>query len=111
MKCDDNVPMVGGTMTLTRSIDAKAGKRGAKCPTTTTTRKCNQKKCEVDCVLGDWSGFSKCTKECEGPGLQTRNRNIVVRPKNGGQACDVGMESQSCGEGSCDADCELAQWT
>merc|ERR1711933_313338 len=73
------------------------------------TKKCNQIRCPVDCVVGAWSNFDKCTKECGG-GVQTRTRNQTVKPKNGGKACEALMETQACGTGACDTDCKLGEW-
>jgi len=60
--------------------------------------------------MSEWSGFSKCTKECES-GVQVKTRAIDVKPKNGGKSCDAVQEERSCNTGSCDRDCTLEDWT
>jgi len=72
--------------------------------------KCNQIKCPINCEMSIWSGFSKCTKDCEG-GVQGRTRSILTKTKNGGNSCDTVQEMRSCNTGSCDRDCELHAWT
>jgi len=105
--CDDELQ--GGTEALTREVITMNSKGGVACPVLTTSRKCNQIKCSVDCVLSDFSTLSKCTKECGG-GVQSRTRTLVTKPKHGGKACDTLTESQPCNSGSCDRDCELGKW-
>jgi Mg-chelatase subunit ChlD len=107
VSCDDD--LLGGTQPLTREIITKNSKRGFACPALTTTRKCNQIKCPIDCDLSGWATWSKCTKECGG-GVQSRTRSLQVQPKNGGQACDALSETRPCNSGSCDKDCELGNW-
>jgi hypothetical protein len=54
--------------------------------------------------------MSKCTKQCGG-GVQSRSRQVVTKPKNGGTPCEGPNESLPCNTGSCDANCKLAAWT
>jgi len=98
--CDDECPKAdpyacGGWQKLKRDIIEPANVHGVACPALVRKKKCNQFKCAVDCVMSVWSGFSKCTKECEG-GVQGRNRAIVAKPRDGGSACDNVQESQPC---------------
>jgi hypothetical protein len=114
--CDDNCPnkvdpwACGGTHTLTRELVQQANQYGIKCPSLTTQRTCNQKKCPVDCLMSQWSGWSACSKECEG-GVQGQTRSILTKTKNGGKACDTPAESRPCNTMSCDRDCLLFDWT
>mmetsp|Transcript_32460 Transcript_32460/g.79300 ORF Transcript_32460/g.79300 Transcript_32460/m.79300 type:complete len:333 (+) Transcript_32460:2-1000(+) len=73
-------------------------------------KKCNEFPCAVDCKMGSWSGWGRCSKECGG-GLQSRVRAISTRPNFGGQACPPQTETQQCNVQSCDADCKLSKWT
>merc|ERR1719316_2213264 len=75
VSCDDELQ--GGTHDLAREIITKNSPRGASCPALTTTRKCNQIKCPVNCYLSAWSAYGKCTKECGG-GVQSRTRSVTV---------------------------------
>jgi len=49
-------------------------------------------KCPVDCVLNDWSSWSKC----DPIGTQTRNTTVKYSNKNGGASCPPLSETQKC---------------
>merc|ERR1719382_214099 len=113
--CDDTCPQpdpykCGGLETMVRDVVVAPNEYGMICPTLERIKKCNQFKCPVDCVESEWSGWSKCSKDCEG-GVQVRTRSILTKAKNGGKACDTVQEEQSCNTGSCDRDCSLDTWT
>merc|ERR1719390_6537 len=114
--CDDECPDktnpygCGGWQTLTRAIVVRPNEFGVKCPELTRRRKCNQIKCPVDCVMSKWSGWSKCSKACEG-GTKGRTRGILVKPKNGGMSCNTAQEAAPCNTGSCDRNCRLRKWS
>ena len=100
----------GGWQMIERKIVVKNNTCGMACPALSRWKRCNQVKCPVDCVLSDWSGFSSCTAECEG-GVRGRTRSLMVKPKNGGLACNSVEEEESCNTMSCDRDCSLSAWT
>lgn len=113
--CDDTCPRkdpykCGGSETMKRDVVVIPNEHGMKCPPLERQKKCGQKKCPVDCVMSAWSGWSKCTKDCEG-GVQGKTRSILTKPKNGGVACDAVQEDRPCNTGSCDRDCSLVPWT
>merc|ERR1719163_2601729 len=118
--CDDACPAVpdptevyecGGWQEIYRKVVVDPPDEcGLRCPALSRTKKCNQKKCPVDCVMSEWSGWSKCTADCEG-GVRSRTRSLVVKPKNGGMACNTAEETEACNTMSCDRDCTLADWT
>jgi len=125
--CDDTCPTsvkmgetidpyaCGGWQTLTRHVVTAVPeffvKYAVSCPKMmTTTRKCNQQKCPVDCEMSMWSGWSKCTKDCEG-GVRSRTRGVLTKPMNGGESCNTVQETEPCNTGSCDRDCALHEWT
>jgi hypothetical protein len=114
--CDDKCPnkkdpyACGGMQTLTREVVTKNNEFGLECPLLSRKRKCNQVKCPVNCKQSRWSGWSKCSKDCEG-GSQSRTRSVLVQPKNGGVACNTAAESRPCNTGSCDRNCKLKKWT
>jgi hypothetical protein len=115
MDCDDSCPQedpyaCGGWQDLTREVVVSPNSFGLMCPALLMKKKCNQMKCPVDCVLSEWSGWSKCTKDCEG-GVQGKTRSILTKAKNGGESCDSATEERSCNTGSCDRDCTLTDWT
>merc|ERR1719327_168254 len=114
--CDDECPDkknpygCGGWQTLTRVIVVRPNEFGVKCPELARKRKCGQFKCPVDCVMSKWSGWSKCSKACEG-GTMGRTRSIITKPKNGGMSCNTAQESKACNTGSCDRNCRLKKWS
>jgi hypothetical protein len=113
--CDDTCPQAdpykcGGLETMTRDIVVAPNNYGMVCPPTERAKKCMQKKCEVDCVMSEWSGWSKCSKECES-GIKIKTRSIITKAKNGGKGCDTVQEEDSCNTGSCDRDCRLDSWS
>jgi len=120
VECDDSCPAVpdptevyecGGWQDIYRKVVVDPPDEcGLRCPSLTRTKKCNQKKCPVDCVMSEWSGWSKCTADCEG-GVRSRTRSLVVKPKNGGIACNTAEETEACNTMSCDRDCTLTEWT
>ncbi len=79
-------------------------------PTATPTSSPTPTSAGVDCVVSDWSAWSKCTKACGG-GMQTRTRSIITPPENGGAACPVLEETQPCNEWPCPIDCVVSAWS
>jgi hypothetical protein len=115
IECDDTCPQpdpyaCGGLETMKRDVVVSPNEYGMACPQLERIKKCKQIKCPVDCVESEWSGWSKCTKDCEG-GIMVRTRSILTKAKNGGKACDTVQEEQPCNTGSCDRDCSLDEWT
>jgi len=114
--CDDTCPDplnpygCGGWQVLNRQMTVKPNECGFACPTPKRSRKCNQIKCPVDCVMSKWSGWSECSVQCGG-GVQGRTRSILTSPKNGGLSCNTASETQPCKTGSCDRNCMLKRWT
>jgi len=110
-RCDPNMPFkCGGWQKMTRKAVSTNDDCGIKCPVTDKFKRCGQYLCPVDCHMSTWSGWSKCTAECEG-GLQSHTRAIRAKPKNGGESCNTVEESRPCATGSCDRNCRLARWT
>jgi hypothetical protein len=115
IECDDTCPQAdpykcGGLETMVRDVVVAPNEYGMECPALERIKKCNQFKCPVNCVESEWSGWSKCSKECES-GVQVRTRSILTKAKNGGKACDTVQEEQPCNTGSCDRDCSLDPWS
>jgi len=113
--CDDTCPRAdpykcGGSETMKRDIVVLPDLYGMKCPALEREKKCGQKKCPVDCLMSEWSGWSKCTKDCES-GVEGKTRSVLTKPKNGGRGCDAVQEERPCNTGSCDRDCKLSGWT
>merc|ERR1719329_1729212 len=116
VSCDDNCPdandpyACGGWQQIHRKVVVAPDNCGLQCPDLSRSKKCNQVKCPMDCSMSEWSGWSKCTADCEG-GVQGHTRSILVRPQNGGESCNTVEESRPCNTESCDRDCTLAPWT
>jgi hypothetical protein len=101
----------GGEQTLRRTVITPAVK-GAACPALTTTRKCNEAPCPIDCVLDEWSGWSSCSSltECV-PGVKERYRRIAQHPEHRGTPCAPAVQQVQCNAGTCDANCALGAWS
>jgi len=115
VECDDTCPQedpyaCGGWQLLQRAVVVAPNEFGIKCPPLARKKKCNQFKCPVNCVLSQFTGWGKCSKDCEG-GVQSKTRAVITRPKNGGEMCDTVQESRNCHTESCDRDCSLHAWT
>lgn len=116
VSCDDACPdpqdpyACGGWQQITRKVVVPPDSCGLKCPELARFKKCNQLKCPVNCDMSEWSGWSKCTADCEG-GVQGHTRSILTKPKNGGEFCNTVEESRPCNTMSCDRDCTMAPWT
>lgn len=100
----------GGAQVLHRSVVASPVAGGATCPPLEMTRSCNQQSCPVDCQVGDWGEWSSCSARCSG-GVRQRIRPVSVEPLRGGQSCEQTSETEGCNLQSCDADCELSDWS
>jgi len=119
VECDDSCPAIpdasevyecGGWQEIYRKVVVQPDACGLACPALSRTKKCNQKKCPVNCEMSEWSGWSKCTADCEG-GVRSHTRSLLVKPKNGGMSCNTNEETEACNTASCDRDCTLARWT
>jgi len=85
------------------------GKYGAGCPPNMVSRDCSNVPCPIDCSMQDWTGWSKCSKDCGG-GQQGRSRAVDTEAQYGGKECPANAEERLCNTGSCDVDCVLADW-
>merc|ERR1719329_209788 len=118
VSCDNACPdpkdpfACGGWQEVTQTVvvDQDRNHCGIMCPPMSRYSRCNQKKCPIDCEMSQWSGWSKCSADCEG-GVQARTRSTLTKPLFGGQACNTQEESRPCNTMSCDRDCSLAAWS
>jgi hypothetical protein len=90
----------GGSQTRRRSIITRSQATGSICPFLTETVECKAAACPIDCVVSSWSAFKSCSKTCGG-GVQTRTRTITGTPSNGGVACPLLSQDQSCNTKAC----------
>eukprot|EP00922_Rhytidocystis_sp_ex-Travisia-forbesii_P067222 GHVS01099978.1.p1 GENE.GHVS01099978.1~~GHVS01099978.1.p1 ORF type:complete len:3586 (-),score=566.23 GHVS01099978.1:255-11012(-) len=99
-----------GTNMRTRTVLKDPDVNGAKCPPTTQSRRCVFDSCARDCVLGEWSDWKECTASCGG-GAQTRRRNVMELPVNGGGTCPSLEEARVCNDVNCGSICEVGNWS
>ena len=114
---DCNKPCGPGKQKL-KIIKPSSG-TGTPCPTI-LEKDCKIKDCPTDtnqqppknCVPGEWSEWSNCTKSCGG-GTQTRTR-VISEPAVNGGVCDIQTtESRSCNTEACPVpkNCVPSAWT
>ena len=100
-----------GRQVRTKSIITSPSRGGVKCPKKKALRerrKCrvNDADCDdanggvVDCVLGEWSQWSSCSRSCGG-GVARRTRKRVTKPKKGGKPCKATKEKRECNPELC----------
>jgi len=99
----------GGVQKLTRSVAAQP-QGGAKCLPLVEMKSCQDMPCPVDCQLESWDGWSKCSAECGG-GVMQRLREVRRHMKFNGKPCGETSETKACNVQSCEAECELSDWT
>jgi len=95
----------GGIKLRTREIVQHPTRGGTPCGEVTESESCNTQTCDPDCVLGDWSGWTECSKPCE-TGHQMR-RKYVVEPAAGRGKCpaedsEERYAKQTCNEQACE---------
>jgi len=107
-----NATCAGGKREFTREVIQAAKFGGEKCGAMVKYEACNVQPCPIDCVLGEWQGWSECSAVggCGG-GVMTRNRQKMQDAEHGGAMCEVTNESEMCAMQSCDEDCELSSWS
>jgi len=76
----------------------------------TARKNCNYQPCPVDCKLGAWSGWSKCSAKCGG-GVSTRVRDVKLPMKHDGKPCGDTTATRVCAVAACEKDCVLHPWT
>merc|ERR1719506_288723 len=82
----------GGVQQRLRDVTVAMKFGGKPCDSTSETRGCNNQACEKDCVLGRWTAWSKCSKDCDG-GTQKRQK-FVAEPAQGEGKCPGRWSSQ-----------------
>ncbi|XP_063687901.1 uncharacterized protein LOC134821158 [Bolinopsis microptera] len=76
------------------------------------SRPCYNRPCKVDCEVGEWTTWEKCSKDC-GTGSTRRLRQIATSPANGGEECQDLYEIKECQVQECPdpRTCDLSEWT
>eukprot|EP00927_Polykrikos_kofoidii_P044149 TRINITY_DN38198_c0_g1_i1.p1 TRINITY_DN38198_c0_g1~~TRINITY_DN38198_c0_g1_i1.p1 ORF type:complete len:1721 (+),score=194.58 TRINITY_DN38198_c0_g1_i1:123-5285(+) len=102
-----------GLQKRSRSVERFAEEGGEGCrDALVESRTCRAPPCVFrDCVWGGWSGWSTCSRTCDG-GIQWRGREIVVSPLQGGKLCDplAKEEVAPCNAHRCDKNCVDGIW-
>lgn len=80
------------------------------CAHSQESQTCGDRHCPIDCVLSDWDPWGACSKDCGG-GVMSRFRAKVTLPLYDGDECGITQEDMGCNIDSCDADCELDNWS
>ncbi|CAB3989433.1 Hypothetical predicted protein, partial [Paramuricea clavata] len=73
------------------------------CPnfdTTLPSRDC-EIPCPVDCIMGDWNEWSRCTTACGPDGKIQRSRKVIMFRQNGGRKCPEGTQFRPCNNMPC----------
>ena len=90
--CQNNSPT--GYITREREILVDSKNGGIECPILKENSEC---KCPVNCIVSAFSEWSNCVCEPnKTTGISTRNRNIIVQNKNGGENCPNQSETKTC---------------
>merc|ERR1719215_949876 len=100
----------GGKMKKTRAVIVQPVGDGMPCLPLQAEQECNTQPCPQDCITWDWGGWSSCSAECGG-GVRERSRGIRVEAMHDGNPCEATEETEPCAMQSCDADCELSDWS
>jgi len=74
----------GGVQQRLREVKMAMRHGGKPCGATSQSRACNGQACEKDCVLGAWTKWSGCSKDCDG-GTRKRERFVFQNAEGAGK--------------------------
>ena len=60
-----------------------------------TTQDCEESECVQDCITGEWSQWSFCSKTCGNLGFEMRRRSVLQGPVRG-RPCPVLIQTTTC---------------
>jgi len=100
----------GGYQHRAREILVHPASHGVACGPQMETVQCGTVACPNDCVVSAWTGYSACTKSCEG-GTQHRFRSVLLSYSQGGKPCPELHEVLECQTHPCPVDCTVGRWT
>merc|ERR1719453_1795377 len=75
----------GGLATRVRDVKVPMQYEGKPCGETSEAKQCNVAACEKNCVLMEWTRWTKCSKDCDG-GSRKRQR-MILEPAEGAGTC------------------------
>jgi hypothetical protein len=89
-----------------RTIQVHPRNGGRSCPAVLQRRRHCRPSCgdepgspghrRVDCVMGEWSEWSPCSRNCGSSAVQQRTRMIKVYPSKDGQPCGPRKQEKKC---------------
>merc|ERR1719487_413602 len=95
----------GGVQQRLKEVKQAMKYDGKPCGATSESRACNQASCEKDCVLSDWTTWSKCSKDCNG-GTRKRIKYIKEKAVGEGTCADkwdeTRLEYKKCNNFGCE---------
>jgi len=96
----------GGVEERMRTVERLMKHHGAPCGETSESQACNVQACEADCDLGEWTKWSKCSKDCDG-GSRKRMKHIKTAATGQGECPTPGsndrMQFKKCNVKACPA--------
>jgi len=92
----------GGVRERQRTVEVEPKYDGEECGDVSQVESCNPQSCDSDCVLGDWTAWTNCSKSCNG-GLSRRYR-LVTEPQQGGGSCPKKVSPQRLQKQRCNTD-------
>mmetsp|Transcript_44625 Transcript_44625/g.70673 ORF Transcript_44625/g.70673 Transcript_44625/m.70673 type:complete len:876 (+) Transcript_44625:84-2711(+) len=77
----------GGVMQRVREVKTAMRYGGKPCSSTSESKSCHVSACEKDCELSDWTGWSTCSKDCDG-GTRKRMKFIKKEAEGAGKCAN-----------------------
>lgn len=98
----------GGTKSRTRGVKQSPDHGGLVCAVVEERQSCNMDSCDSDCVLSEWTPWSKCSRNCKfsasSAGGRARRRRDVVTQETGSGKCPAKDDKTRFEEKRCNQD-------
>merc|ERR1719379_666075 len=97
----------GGVTQRLRDVKRAMMYNGKPCDQVSQTKACNAEACEKDCDLGEWTKWTKCSKDCDG-GSKKRMK-FIEAPAEGEGTCpgkwsSKRLQYKACNQKRCKLD-------